>query len=263
MMQVISYGGGVNSTAMLIGLWEHGEDIAAILFADTGGEKPRTYASILEVTTWCLEVGFPAPIIVRSSQPQQRIDGSLEAECLRLGVLPSRTYGFGSCSMKWKRDPQDLWKAAYVRETGHRVVTLIGYDADEAHRADRGNFQQGDYRFPLLEWKWGRKECIAAIQRAGLLIPPKSACFFCPSSRPSEVLQLARDYPDLAARARDLEERALRGAGPAPALRHIRGLGRRWSWGELIDADTAQQKLFPDSGLDVPCGCYDGEEDEE
>lgn len=41
---VASYGGGVNSTAMLIGMQERGEIPNLIMFADTGGEKPETYA---------------------------------------------------------------------------------------------------------------------------------------------------------------------------------------------------------------------------
>jgi len=40
---VVSFGGGTNSTAMLVGMWERGERPDAILFADTGGEKPHTY----------------------------------------------------------------------------------------------------------------------------------------------------------------------------------------------------------------------------
>ena len=38
MKTIVSYGGGTNSTAMLVGLWERGERPDAIVFADTGGE---------------------------------------------------------------------------------------------------------------------------------------------------------------------------------------------------------------------------------
>lgn len=37
-MIVASFGGGTNSTAMLIGMWERGENVDLILFADTGGD---------------------------------------------------------------------------------------------------------------------------------------------------------------------------------------------------------------------------------
>ena len=41
---MVSYGGGVNSTALLIGLHQHRIPVDLILFADTGAEHPHTYA---------------------------------------------------------------------------------------------------------------------------------------------------------------------------------------------------------------------------
>lgn len=41
---VLAYGGGVNSTALLVSLHQRGIPIDLILFADTGGELPSTYA---------------------------------------------------------------------------------------------------------------------------------------------------------------------------------------------------------------------------
>lgn len=37
-MNVVSFGGGTNSTAMIIGMYLHKIPIDLILFADTGGE---------------------------------------------------------------------------------------------------------------------------------------------------------------------------------------------------------------------------------
>ena len=42
-MNIVSYGAGINSTAMLIGLHQKGIPIDLILFADPGGEQPYTY----------------------------------------------------------------------------------------------------------------------------------------------------------------------------------------------------------------------------
>ena len=43
-INMVSYGGGVNSTALLIGLHQHRIPVDLILFADTGAEHPHTYA---------------------------------------------------------------------------------------------------------------------------------------------------------------------------------------------------------------------------
>lgn len=45
-MNIVSFGGGTNSTAMIIGMYLHKIPIDLILFADTGGEQPHTYEFI-------------------------------------------------------------------------------------------------------------------------------------------------------------------------------------------------------------------------
>jgi len=40
-MKVVAYGGGTNSTAMLIWMYEQGMRPDLILFANTGGENPQ------------------------------------------------------------------------------------------------------------------------------------------------------------------------------------------------------------------------------
>lgn len=46
---MIAYGGGVNSAAMLVGCKQRGIRPDAIVFADTGDEKPETYQHAREV----------------------------------------------------------------------------------------------------------------------------------------------------------------------------------------------------------------------
>lgn len=46
-MNIVSFGGGTNSTAMIIGMYLHKIPVDLILFADTGGEQPHTYATTI------------------------------------------------------------------------------------------------------------------------------------------------------------------------------------------------------------------------
>lgn len=247
-MKVVSFGGGVNSTAMLIGLWERGEKVDLILFADTGGEKPHTYAHVLEMSEWLVDNGMPPITKVIGLAPRMASDGSLEAECLRKKSLPSIAYGFKSCSLKWKIEPQKK----YIRDlTDENIIMLVGYDADETHRTNR-KYDDATYTYlyPLVEWNWGREECIKAIDRANITQPGKSACFFCPSSKKQEIYELRRAYPELAERAVAMERNA--------ELTTVKGLGRNFAWGDLYAADDAQGKLFAESRIEIDCGCYDG-----
>lgn len=275
-MQIVSYGGGTNSTAMLVGLLERGERPDAITFADTGSEKPHTYDHVLAISEWCVSVGFPAIETVRGDMPQQLIDGSLERECFRLGKLPAKAYGFSSCSDKWKMEPQRRYNRAFAEKHGialSEITRLIGFDADEHVRVARGrehaHKRPVQERYPLYEWGWGREECIAAIDRIGLPQPGKSACYFCPSTKKPELLELRHRYPELLARALEMERAALAGEGQAPATT-CAGLGRSFNWREWLGEFDAvaeaeaeflsrQMCLFSDAGVpEMDCGCYDG-----
>lgn len=249
---VVSYGMGTNSTALLIGLKERGLRPDLIMAADTGNEKPWTYAHLYVMQAWCADNGFPFIEMVRNELPQGLKDGTLYGECLRLGTLPSKTFGYSTCSMKWKVEPQIRYLKKWLAEHNvPHVLHAIGYDADELHRSQKPTPKR-EYEtnwYPLIEWDWGRDECIAAIDRAGIQRPGKSACFMCPSSKKPEVLLLKQQHPDLYRQAIVLEARALAGEGQAPAAQ-VDGLGRHWNW---------QTFAGPDISPETDCGCYDGE----
>jgi hypothetical protein len=262
---VVSYGGGTNSTAMLIGIRERGEQSPDyITFADTGSEQPHTYDHIKVVNDWCESVGFPPITIVKPTQPKMVVDGSLFNECVRLGRLPSKAYGNGSCSMKWKVEPQGIFNRKLAKELGIElgdITRYIGYDADELPRYDRAialqDKQPCKQRFPLIEWDWGRDECVDAIFRAGLPQPGKSSCFMCPSMKKHEIFKLREQYPETFKAVIEMERRAMAGEGQAEASRS--GLGRSFSWKELVEFNDKQVCMFSDAGTpEIDCGCYDG-----
>lgn len=274
-VSIVSYGGGTNSTAMLVGLHERGERPDAIVFADTGSEKPHTYEHLLVVSEWCAAHGFPAIETIRGEQPQMKKDGSLEAECIRLGALPAKAHGYSTCSLKWKIEPQRKHYRELALARGltlDDVTVFIGFDADEETRVARGKaaYKPGEYRqaFPLFDWEWTREECVNAIDRAGLPQPGKSACFFCPSTKKPELLELRERYPELVQRAIEMERRAKAGEGRAEAFKGA-GLGRNWNWQKFLDEwDAAEEKerdflkrqmdLFDPGTPEIACGCYDG-----
>ena len=103
-MNVVGYGGGTDSTAMLIGLWKHHIPVDLILFADPGGEQPHTYVYLEIMDRWLKSHDMP-PItrVWYQEKSGQRL--TLEQECLRPGTLPSIAYGRKSCSLKHKVAP--------------------------------------------------------------------------------------------------------------------------------------------------------------
>lgn len=225
---VVAYGMGVDSTAMLVGLHARGIRPDVILFADTGGEKPETYAYLPVINAWLERRGWPLVTVVRR---QGCLDETLEAECLRKSILPSLAYGWKSCSMKWKGEPQNKflnrWAPARAEwKAGRKLVKAIGYDNGKAdsRRVKAINDPKYDLWYPLRDWGWDREACMDVILADGLPLPVKSACFFCPGTKKAELQDFAGSHPELLERALVIERKA------APGLLKIKGLGRGWSW---------------------------------
>ena len=245
---MVSYGAGTNSTAMLVEMVRRGEHVDVITFADTGGERQETYRYLEMFGEWLAAHGYPEIIRVKKGGKEE----TLEENCIRMNMLPSVAYGWKSCSLKFKIEPQEKfannWQPAkQAWAAGEKVIKCIGYDAGEPQRAKFDEDKKYRWRYPLIEWDMGREECIESIRAAGLPLPGKSACFFCPNSKPQEILALPEE---LKLRAIAMEENA--------DLTTISGLGRRWRWADLIRADREQMDLFKQP-VDMPCGCYDGE----
>mgnify|MGYP001541737448 CR=1 FL=1 len=81
-MNIVSFGGGTNSAALLIGLYKHKIPIDLITFADTGAEHPHTYQFIEIINQWLAEHGMPQITVVQYvDRYGNRL--SLETECLR------------------------------------------------------------------------------------------------------------------------------------------------------------------------------------
>lgn len=240
---VVAYGGGVNSTAMLVEMHRRGIKPDLILFADTGGERPETYAAVKAVSAWCVAHGMPEIVTVKSSGK------TLEQDCLDRSALPSIAYGFKTCSQRWKLQPQTKYLNAWKRK-GEKYTKAVGFDAGEERRVRESTDMNCTNWYPLIEWNLWREHCEAICVQEGLP-SAKSSCFYCPSMRKHEVLTLAKEHPDLLARAIAMEENA--------ELKTVQGLGRHWSWKNLVNNDAAQCRLFSDAGTpEIACGCYDG-----
>jgi hypothetical protein len=231
---VVAYGLGVDSTALLVEFARRTIRPDLILFADTGGEKPETYAYLDVIRPFLAQVGFPDVVVVRY-RPRWAAYDTLEGQCLHTHYLPSLAYGGRSCSLKFKKRPQDRFVAAWEPARrcwarGGKVVKAIGFDAGPAdsrrHRLPQD--ERFTYWYPLVEWGYDRERCQEVITAAGLPVPMKSACFYCPASKKQEIVWLQERHPELLQRALNIEGNA-RGK-----LRSVKGLGRSFSWAAFL-----------------------------
>lgn len=252
---VVSFGGGTNSTAMLCGFVDRGIVPQLILFADTGAEMPHTYEHVRIMEQKIREWWGIDLITVRAPK-------TIVEHCEKTRMLPSLAYGHRSCSQKFKHEPMEKYIKQWASDNGiSSIIKCIGYDSDEGYRT-KGKPTEKElkkglverYWYPLVEWGWRRNDCIATICKHGIPQPGKSACFFCPASKRSEVVSLAKNHPELIKKALEIEE--------ASQNRHrtkigLGGIGNLWS--DWLAMDEAQSKLMLDiEPNELPCGCLDG-----
>ena len=194
----INFGGGLNSTAMIVECRNRGLTPDWILFADTGSELPGTLEHVQRMREWCLcWPGAPAFEIVRWERVRGAVKGfePLHEQCLRTGELPSKAYGFAGCTTKWKIQPMDRWREDHGFQKG---AFAVGYDAGEARRiktaCERGDVAGFTAWYPLVAWGIDRAGCKAICDAEGIEVG-KSSCFMCPNMRPSEWAALRAEHP--------------------------------------------------------------------
>ena len=247
----VSFGGGVNSVAMLVGLAERELRPDLILFADTKSEFPETYDLVARASHWCVERGWPAIDIV--AKTFKGAHEGLEIECLRKLMLPGLAYGTRSCSIKHKGQPMDrrLRKWAKDNVVGLPVTKAIGYDAGEGHRLQKVSPEPGLWTawYPLGEWGWDRARCVEVARSAGFRCVVKSACFFCPATKRGEIIRMAETHPDLMDRALRLEAAAV--------TANDRGLGGTFKWADVLQGDRDQLRFDMEENPFLPCGCVE------
>ncbi|WP_281901555.1 phosphoadenosine phosphosulfate reductase [Phytohabitans aurantiacus] len=149
-----------------------------------------------------------------------RRDGSAETLYGRLTKPGSRSLpipvrmssgapGTRSCTADFKVRLVGRWLKQHGATAATPATVGIGISLDEVQRVN--NRRAMPYErpvYPLLDHTppLRRIDCQRIIAAAGLPVPGKSACWFCPMKRPAAFAEMRRDRPDLFARACDLED---------------------------------------------------------
>lgn len=203
--EMISYGGGVNSTAMTILLVEQGWR-GPVVFADVGDdsqpcEHPETLCYLNYFEREYLQPRGLELTRLRPGDEWHRVKGKrdvgLYTYCFERRVVPFMSVRW--CSIEWKLKPTVHYQQANGIARRH-----IGMSCEES-----GRLRDDDLlSYPLAERGITREECGRIITRAGLEVPPKSSCFFCPNQADKQWHRLLIDHPDLYELAANLERRA-------------------------------------------------------
>ena len=191
MLRVLSLGAGVQSSTLAL-MAAHGEiDMPdAAIFADTQWEPRAVY----EWLAW-LETQLPFPVYRVTAGSlrygviaKQNATGQRFASVPWYTINPDNSLGMGrrQCTKEYKLVPLLQKKRELVglaprqRAKGTLCETLIGISTDEALRMKPSHERWNINRFPLIEQRMSRSDCLRWMERNGYPTPPKSSCIVCP-----------------------------------------------------------------------------------
>lgn len=258
-LRVLSLGAGVQSTTLAL-MAAHGEigpmpDCA--IFADTGAEPEAVYAHL----RWLMSPGvLPFPVhMVSAGNLRDEILGAADGTSRNDARPPwyirnsdgSKGILRRQCTQDYKilpiqkrvRDllglqPRQRWPKERV------VEKWIGISLDEAIRMKPSWTSAIENRWPLIELRMNRRDCLAWLDSHGYPLPPKSACTFCPFRRDAEWRRMRDEAPEEFADAVAIDH-AIRAPG------HGRRRGEAFIHQSLkpldqVDLSTAAERGQPD-----------------
>jgi hypothetical protein len=227
-----------------------------MVFADVGAdsEHPATIAYVDQVARPFAERHGIDITTVRRIPTRGRFAGQPETLWGRLMHPDSRSLpipvrmsngapGTRSCTADFKIAPIGRWMRDHLGATrGDPAYVALGISVDEIERAQPGVDPRSPYQYrvyPLLDLGLRRADCRRVIQAAGLAVPPKSSCFFCPFHDAEAWARLARETPDLFDQACHLEatltdRRKALGKDPVYLTRHGRPLAEVVTTAQLV-----------------------------
>ena len=218
-LHLLSLGAGVQSStlALMAARGEVEPMPAAAIFADTGDEP----ASVYRWLDW-LETQLPFPVYRVSAGRRlgddavrvrhRRSDGQkyLRVNIPAYALMPNGSAGFAQrkCTRDFKIFPIQKRVRALLKERGQsHCVQWIGISLDEAHRMKDSGKAYITNRWPLIENRISRRQCLDWMAAHQYPAPPRSACVFCPYHHDQEWRRLKNDEPEAFARAVDFERR--------------------------------------------------------
>jgi len=194
-MKAISLGWGVQSftLAAMAALGEL-ESVDVAIHADTTHESKLTYEFAARWTPWLEERGVR---VVTVSDPEQSATvTSFKTDIPAFTVDNSDNGGMlrRQCTHRWKINPMRKW--LQDNRNGQQVEQWLGISLDEFQRMKDSDRKYIKHRWPLIERRMTRLDCMTWLDRHGIEIPPKSACTFCPFHSTAEWRRIKQTPED-------------------------------------------------------------------
>lgn len=217
-LRTISLGAGVQSTtvALMAARGEISPMPDCAIFADTGWEPRHVYDHLAD-----LENLLPFPVHrVAAGNIRRDLVARRSARSGRFITVPfflqhangKQGIGRRQCTTHYKIEPITK-KIREILGVGPRgfmgresVEVWIGISTDEVVRATRSNRRFEVKRFPLIEARMSRRDCVRWLEERQYSVPGKSACVGCPFHGDATWRDMRDNRPDEWAQAIEVDQ---------------------------------------------------------
>lgn len=190
--QILSLGAGVQSSTLAL-MAAHGEVTPmpeCAIFADTGAEPKSIYAWLDWLET---QLPFPVHRVMWKNGLLENVRESLAGG--RFASAPFFTEsdsGVGrlrrQCTREFKIQPIERFIRRELLGLNHGerapktpvITQWIGISWDEMQRMKASRVSFAEHRWPLIEKRMTRADCLRWMADHGYPLPSKSSCTFCP-----------------------------------------------------------------------------------
>lgn len=257
MKTFLSLGAGVQSStlALMAACGEIGPLPDAAIFADTGCEPTPVYEWLEKLEKL---LPFPVHRVQQGEGLLAHIEGAVKGG--RFAGAPFYTHGGADeregmlkrqCTSEFKIAPiraklrELLGLERYQHAKAVVAVQWIGISTDEATRMKPSREKWVEHRWPLIEKRMSRWDCMRWLEAKGFPAPPKSSCTFCPYHSDAEWRWLKKSDPEGWAQAVRIDEMIRAGVRGTTQKLYVHESCVPLSQVELVsDSDRRQISLF-------------------
>lgn len=212
--RVLSFGAGVQSTALLIAACLDKfpsikkPDVA--IFADTQWEPKAVMRHLEDMKIWAKDHGVEVRTVTAGSIRSPRGVSSMPLHIINKDG--SKGFVRRQCTSDYKiapivkevrrllgYKPHQRWK--------HHIETWIGISTDEASRMKPATNHWESIRWPLIEIGFNRQDCKRYVTEVIGREPVKSSCIGCPFHSPRYFAQMRKHRPEEFAQVVALDRR--------------------------------------------------------
>lgn len=191
----MSYGAGVDSTAMILRLLEENKPIDHVVFADTGGELPETYKTVKFMKEFLKKKSIPFETVRNFSLV------TLFEKCIARHVFPDMFRRW--CTRDFKVAP--IHRFYRKKYKGFMIQEFLGIDVGEIKRCRTAKEDYITKHYPLVDWKMDRLDCEKYILEKKFPYVIKSGCYFCPFNSGKRLDYIEENHPELYKSTEEME----------------------------------------------------------